>query len=150
PFCIYMYNVFMPEVEVDMKTGKVRVVRFTNVGDFGTITNKVTIDGQVYGALAQGIGLALTEDFEDLKKHTSLVGCGLPFIKDVPDEMELIYVETYRENGPYGAAGVGEGPLTAPHPAILNAIYNACGVRLYAVPALPEKVKAGLDALKKK
>jgi len=149
PFCIYMYDVFMPEVEVDMKTGKVTVVKFTHIGDFGTLTNKVTVDGQVYGALAQGIGLALSEDFEDLKKHTSLVGCGLPFIKDVPDDMELIYVETPREHGPYGAAGVGEGPLTAPHPAILNAIYNACGVRLFAVPALPEKVKAGLEALKK-
>lgn len=149
PFCIYMYDVFMPEVEVDMKTGKVTVVKFTTVNDFGTITNKTTVDGQVYGGLAQGIGLALTEDFEDLKKHTSLVGCGLPFIKDVPDDMEIIYTETYREHGPYGAAGVGEGPLTAPHPAILNAIYNACGVRIYSVPALPEKVKAGLDALKK-
>ncbi len=149
PFCIYMYDVFMPEVEVDMKTGKVTVVKFTHIGDFGTITNKTTIDGQVYGALAQGIGLALTEDFEDLKKHTSLVGCGLPFIKDVPDDLELIYLETPREHGPYGAAGCGEGPLTSPHPAILNAIYNACGVRLFAVPALPEKVKAGLEALKK-
>ncbi|MEM5768404.1 MAG: molybdopterin-dependent aldehyde oxidoreductase, partial [Bacillota bacterium] len=114
PFCIYMYDVFMPEVEVDMKTGKVTVVKFTHIGDFGTITNKTTIDGQVYGALAQGIGLALTEDFEDLKKHTSLVGCGLPFIKDVPDDLELIYLETPREHGPYGAAGCGEGPLTSP------------------------------------
>lgn len=147
PFLIYMYDIFMPEVEVDIKTGKAKVVKFTHVGDFGTITNKSVVDGQVYGGLAQGIGLALTEDFEDLKKHTSLVACGLPYIHDVPDDMELIYTESYREHGPYGAAGVGEGPLTAPHPAILNAIYNACGVRLYAVPALPEKIKAGLEAL---
>ena len=101
----------------------------------------------MYGGLAQGIGLALTEDFEDLKKHTNLVACGLPFIKDVPDDMEIIYNITPRPAGPYGAAGVDEGPLTAPHPAILNAIYNACGVRVLAVPALPEKVKAGLEAL---
>jgi aldehyde oxidoreductase len=142
-----MYAVFMPEVEVDMKTGKATVVRFVTVQDIGTLTNKTTCDGQIYGGLAQGIGLALTEDFEDLKKHTSLVGCGLPFIKDIPDDMEIIYNISPREHGPYGAAGVGEGPLTSPHPAILNAIYNACGVRLFAVPALPEKIKAGLDAL---
>ncbi len=147
PFPIYMYEVFMPEVEVDMKTGKAKVVKFTTVVDVGTITNKATVDGQIYGGLAQGIGLALSEDFEDLKKHTSLAGCGLPYAQDIPDDIEIIYNVTPRELGPYGAAGVGEAPLTAPHPAILNAIYNACGVRLYAVPALPEKIKAGLEAL---
>ncbi len=52
-----------------------------------------TVDGQVYGGLVQGVGLALTEDFEDLNKHTTLIGSGFPFIKDVPDDMELIYVE---------------------------------------------------------
>ncbi len=145
PFCIYMYDVFMPEVEVDMKTYKAKVVRFTSAHDIGTITNKTTVDGQIYGALAQGIGLALTEDFDDLKKHTSLKGCGLPMIDDVPDDMPLIYVVNPREHGPYGAAGVGEGPLSAPHPAILNAIYNACGARVLSVPALPEKIKAALE-----
>ncbi|MEN6567314.1 MAG: molybdopterin-dependent aldehyde oxidoreductase [Veillonellales bacterium] len=147
PFPIYMYELFMPEVEVDMKLGKAKVVKFTTVADIGTITNKIVTDGQIYGGLAQGIGLALTEDFEDLKKHTTLAGCGLPYIQDIPDDMQIIYNVTPRENGPHGAAGTGEGPLTAPHPAILNAIYNACGVRIYAIPALPEKIKAGLNAL---
>lgn len=150
PFPVYMYEIFMPEVEVDIKTGKAKVVKFTTVADIGTITNKLVCDGQIYGGLAQGIGLALTEDFEDLKKHVNLVSCGLPFIQDVPDDMEIIYNITPREHGPHGAAGVGEAPLTAPHPAILNAVYNACGVRIYAVPALPEKIKAGLGALAKK
>ncbi|HWR41716.1 molybdopterin-dependent aldehyde oxidoreductase [Sporomusa sp.] len=144
PFCAYVYELFMPEVEVDMKTGKATVVDFTTVIDCGTITNKQTTDGQVYGGLAQGIGLALTEDFDDLKKHTSLVGCGLPFIKDIPDNMKIIYVQTPREHGPYGASGIGEGPLTSPHPAILNAIYNACGARVLSVPALPEKILAAM------
>ncbi|HOP64473.1 MAG TPA: molybdopterin-dependent oxidoreductase [Spirochaetota bacterium] len=148
PFPVYMYELFMPEVEVDMKTGKAKVVKFTTVGDFGTLTNKATVDGQVYGGLAQGIGLALTEDFEDLSKHKSLLSCGLPYIEDVPDDMEIIYNISPRPLGPNGSAGVGEGPLTAPHPAILNAIYNACGVRIYEVPALPEKIKAGLDKKK--
>ncbi|HWR39501.1 MAG TPA: molybdopterin cofactor-binding domain-containing protein [Patescibacteria group bacterium] len=148
PFPVYMYELFMPEVEVDMKTGKAKVVKFTTVADLGTIVNKNTVDGQIYGGLAQGIGLALTEDFEDLKKHTNLVACGLPFIQDIPDDIEIIYNITPREHGPFGAAGVGEAPLTAPHPAILNAIYNACGARVTSVPALPEKIKAALNAKK--
>jgi aldehyde oxidoreductase len=146
PFPIYMYELFMPEVEVDPKTGKVQVVKFTTAVDVGTIINRNTVDGQIYGGLAQGIGLALTEDFEDLKKHINLTDCGVPYIKDIPDDIEILYQETPRPLGPFGAAGVGEAPLTAPHPAILNAIYNACGVRITKVPALPQVVKAALEA----
>lgn len=149
PFSTYMYELFMPEVEVDMKTGKAKVVKFTTVVDAGTIINRSVVDGQIYGGLAQGIGLALSEDFEDLKKHTSLRGCGIPTVADVPDDIEIIYTETPRPLGPYGASGVGEAPLTAPHPAILNAIYNATGARILAVPAKPDKVKAALDAMEK-
>lgn len=144
PFSNYMYELFMPEVEVDTKTGKVKVVSYHTVADIGTVINKATTDGQIYGGIAQGIGLALTEDFEDLEKHTTLIGCGLPFIEDVPDNFTIDYVETPRESGPYGASGVGEAPLTASHPAILNAIYQACGARVTAIPAKPDKV---LDAL---
>ena len=148
PFSVYMYELFMPEVEVDMKTGKVKVVRFLTVPDVGTIINKSVVDGQIYGGIAQGIGLALTEDFEDLKKHTSLRGCGIPTVRDIPDDFQIIYTQTPRPLGPYGAAGVGEAPLTSPHAAILNAVYNATGARVTSVPALPGKVKAAIDALK--
>lgn len=148
PFSNYMYELFIPEVEVDTETGKVRVTRFTTIPDVGTIINKSVVDGQIYGGLAQGIGLALTEDFDDYSKHTSLLGCGIPYINDIPDDMVIDYVETYRPDGPYGASGVGEAPLTAPHPAILSAIFNATGARITEVPALPAKVKAALDALK--
>ncbi len=144
PFSNYMYEIFLPEVAVDTTTGKVTVEKFTTVCDFGTIINKSTVDGQVLGGLAQGIGLALTEDFEDLSKHTSLLKCGIPYIENIPDDIEIHYLETYRKDGPYGASGVGEGPLTAPHPAILNAIFNATGARVTRVPALPEVVLAAL------
>ncbi len=146
PFAVYMYALFMPEVEVDVKTGKVKVDKFTIVADVGKLANKLVVDGQIWGGLVQGIGLALTEDFEDLKKHTSLIGCGLPFCKDAPDEMPIIYVQTPRPNGPHGAAGVGEAPLTSPHAAIINAIFNACGARVRHLPARPEKVLAALKA----
>jgi aldehyde oxidoreductase len=140
-----MYALFISEVSVDITTGKVNVDRMIYVGDNGTITNRGTVDGQIYGGLVQGIGLALTEDFDDLKKHVNLLDCGLPYPRDIPDDMEILYLETPRPQGPYGAAGVGEAPLTAPHPAILNAIYNAVGVRILKVPALPELVKKGLE-----
>ena len=141
PFATYMYTLFLPEVCVDTQTGKVTVEKFTCVADVGTIMNKLLVDGNFYGGLAQGIGLALTEDFDDLTKHTSLKGCGIPYPKDIPDDIELHYLETPRPNGPYGAAGCGEAPLDAPHPAILNAIYNATGARITRIPALPEVVK---------
>lgn len=147
PFSNYMYVVNMPEVAVDMETGKVKVEKFTCVVDCGKIINRLVVDGQVYGALAQGIGLALSEDFEDLDKHTTLAKCGIPQIDDIPDNLEVHYEETLRPDGPYGASGVGEGPLAAPHPAILNAIYNATGARITKVPATKEVVKAALDEL---
>lgn len=145
PFAVYMYGVFLAEVAVDTGTGKVQVVKMTLVADVGKVINKTVLDGQIYGGIAQGIGLALSEDFEDLKKHTSMAACGIPYIKDIPDNLEIIYANNPRRMGPYGASGVGELPLTSPHAAICNAIYNACGVRIAQLPALPEKVLAGLQ-----
>ncbi|EHQ88354.1 molybdopterin-dependent aldehyde oxidoreductase [Desulfosporosinus youngiae] len=146
PFAVYMYGIFLSQVEVDITTGKTEVVKMTVVADPGKIANKLVVDGQMYGGVVQGIGLALSEDFEDLKKHVDLVGAGLPYIKDAPDNIELIYVETYRPYGPFGAAGCGELPLTCPHGSIINAIYNACGARIKHLPARPEKVLAALQA----
>ena len=144
PFCCYMYGVFMAEVAVEVATGKTTVEKMTMVADIGKVNNFLLVDGQIYGGLAQGIGLALTEDYEDIKKHSTMLGAGIPYIKDVPDDMEIIYVETPRPDGPFGASGVGEIPLCGPHPAIINAIYNACGARIRDLPAYPEKVLAAL------
>ncbi len=147
PFAIYMYGLFMAEVAVNTKTGKTAVEGFTVMADVGKINNRLVVDGQIYGGVAQGIGLALSEDFEDLKKHTSLHACGLPYCSDIPDKFDIHYVETPRENGPFGAAGVGELPLTSSHVAVINAICDATGVRIRQLPARPEKVLAGLQAL---
>lgn len=146
PFAVYMYGAFLSQVEVNITTGKTEVAKMTMVADVGKIANKLVVDGQMYGGLVQGLGLALSEDFEDLKKHIDLMSCGLPYVKDVPDNIELLYVETYRPHGPFGAAGSGELPLTSPHASIINAIYNACGARMTHLPARPEKVLAALNA----
>ena len=142
PYACYMYGLFMAEVDVDVTTGKTWVSKMTLIDDVGVINNYGVVDGQMYGGLAQGIGLALYEDFEDPARYNNLVTCGFPYIKSITDDMELIHMETPREFGPWGASGAGELPLTAPHPAIINAIYNAVGVRVKRLPAKPEKIKA--------
>jgi aldehyde oxidoreductase len=148
PFAVYMYGLFMAEVAVNAKTGKTTIEGFTVIADIGKINNRLVVDGQIYGGVAQGIGLALSEDFEKLDKHTSLLACGIPYPKDIPDKFDIHYVETPRENGPFGAAGVGELPLTSSHVAVINGIFDATGVRIRRLPALPEKVLEGLKALK--
>ena len=144
PIINYMYGVFMAEVTVDTKTGKVTVDKLTMIADVGKINNKAVVDGQIYGGLAQGVGFALSEDFEDIHKHNNMVRCGIPFAKDIPDDIEIIYYDNPRKAGPFGASGVGELPNTAPHAAILNAIYWASGARVKDLPALPAKVLAAL------
>ncbi len=147
PFAVYMYGMFMAEVAVNTKTGKATVEGMTVMADVGKINNRLVVDGQIYGGVAQGIGLALTEDFEDIEKHQTMLGAGLPMAKDIPDKFDIFYFENARVDGPHGAGAVGELPLTSPHVSIVNAIYNATGVRITHLPARPEKVLAGLKKL---
>lgn len=149
PFCIYMYGLFLAEVEVDITTGKAYCYKMTHVADVGTITNQLVVDGQIYGGLAQGIGLALTEDFEMIKAHSNMIGAGFPFCNDITDDLEIIYCCEPRPLGAYGAGGVGELPLTAPHCAVINAIEDACGARIRHLPAYPEKILSALKSPKK-
>ncbi|MDR1797428.1 MAG: molybdopterin-dependent oxidoreductase [Clostridiales Family XIII bacterium] len=144
PVPTYMYGVFLTEVEVDTKTGKTKVLSMEMFADVGVVGNRLAVEGQLLGGMAQGVGLALKEDFEDLEKHTTMVACGIPYIDDIPDDLSVTLLETPRASGPFGAAGCGELPLTAPHPAIIGAIYRACGARVTHLPALPEKVLAAM------
>lgn len=144
PFPVYMYGVLLVEVAVNTTTGKTKVEKMTIVSDAGVIANRLVVEGQIWGGLAQGIGLALSEDFEDFLKQQTLTKCGFPTIKDIPDDIEIIHQETPRPLGPWGMAGVGEMPLSAPHAGVINAIYDACGARITHLPAYPEKVLAAL------
>ncbi len=147
PFAVYMYGAFMAEVNVNTKTGKTTVEGMTVMADVGMINNRLVVDGQIYGGVAQGIGLALSEDFEDIEKHSTMRGAGIPYARDIPDKFDIHYFENPRVDGPFGAAGVGELPLTSPHVAVVNAIKNATGVRIRHLPARPEKVLDGLKEL---
>jgi aldehyde oxidoreductase len=144
PFMAHMFAINIAQVSVNTETGKAHAERFALVGDVGVICNFLVVDGQQYGGIAQGIGLALTEDFLDENKYNNIVTCGLPYPKDVPDDLRLVHVETPRPFGPFGASGTGEMPLAAPHAAICNAVFAACGARIKELPATPDKIKAAM------
>ena len=146
PFMVYMYGVCLAEVTVELATGKTTVDKIVFNVDIGKLNNRLTVDGQLWGGIAQAIGLALSEDFEDIDKHKTMIGGGFPYIRDIPDNIELVYFENPREFGPFGAAGVGEIPLCLPHPAIVNAIRNATGVLVKRIPATPARVLEALAA----
>ena len=95
-----MYGAFLAEVNVNTKTGKTTVEGMTVMADIGKINNKLVVDGQIYGGVAQGIGLALSEDFEDIEKHSTMLGAGIPYAKDIPDKFDIIYFENARDERP--------------------------------------------------
>lgn len=143
----YTYCLNMAEVEVDTATGKTRVLRFTCVDDVGKVGNIDAVNGQAFGGISHAIGFALSENYDDVKRHTNIASSGVPYVNDIPDEIEAIHYERPDDWGPFGSSGASEGFQSSGHMAVINGIYNACGVRIYEIPALPAKVKAGLDAL---
>ena len=142
----YMYGVNVAQVEVDVKTGKVQVLKFTWVGDVGVVGNLLSVEGQGYGGISHSIGFALSEDYDAEDKHASMIGCGVPTIDMIPDDFNIVFHETPRPHGPHGSSGCSECFQSSNHMAVINAISNACGVRVYALPATPDKVKAGWEA----
>ena len=141
-----LYNIFMAEVEVDLNTGKTKVLSMACVGDVGQIGNLLGVEGQAYGGLSHGVGMALTEDYSDMKRDSTPRGAGIPVCNDIPDDITLLWHQSYRENGPHGSVGASENFQSAGHVAILNAINQAAGVQIHETPARPEKVKAALEA----
>jgi Aerobic-type carbon monoxide dehydrogenase, large subunit CoxL/CutL homologs len=145
----YTYALFLAEVEVEVQTGKTTVIGYHCVDDVGKIGNIDAVNGQAYGGLSHCIGFALSENYEDVKKHNNILGAGIPAIKDIPDDFNIHHVVTPRKKNPFGSSGASEAFQSAGHMAVINAIKNACGVRIYELPALPEKVKAGLELLER-
>ncbi|NKC13725.1 MAG: molybdopterin-dependent oxidoreductase [Gammaproteobacteria bacterium] len=142
PYGTYGFAAQIASVEVDIELGTVRVTRIVAAHDVGAAVNPMLVEGQIEGGIAQGIGLALTEEFipgrtENL--HDYLV----PTIGDVPPITSLL-IESPEPTGPYGAKGIGEPALVPTAPAILNAVFHATGVRFRKVPLLPHRLLAGL------
>ncbi len=149
-FAQYMYGVNCALVEVDVATGKTKVLRFTSAVDVGVVGNRLAVEGQGYGGLSHSIGFALQEDYDGTDKSGNMAACGIPSIAVIPDDINLIfYEENPRVNGPHGSSGCAEVFQCSNHMAVINAINNACGVRIYDLPATPAKVKEGLEKKKR-
>lgn len=141
------YVLYLAEVEVDVATGKTTVLRTREISDIGVVGSRLAVEGQAFGGLSHSIGFALKEQYNDEKKHSTMFGAGIPLCNDIPDDMEILFHVTDRPEGPQKSTGCSESFQSSGHVAVLNAIHNAVGVRIYTLPATAEKVKAGMDAL---
>jgi CO/xanthine dehydrogenase Mo-binding subunit len=142
------YGAHAVEVEVDEETGEVRVVRYVACHDVGRAIDMQRVEGQIQGAVAQGVGYALSEDVEieeGFGTSTLFADYLIPTSLDLPD-IHAIGLELYPGKGPFGARGIGEPPIGPPAPALASAIQDAVGVRLRQLPMTPERVLAALRA----
>jgi len=145
----YGFEAQVAEVEVNKKTGEVRVIKIYDVHDLGCPINPVSVHGQLEGSIVMGIGYTLCEDLkfsEGRVVNPSFSKYKIPRSVGIP-EIESIFVETNDPQGPFGAKGMGEAALLPTAAAIANAIYDAVGVRIMELPITPERV---LRALKEK
>jgi selenium-dependent xanthine dehydrogenase len=133
-------------VEVDVKTGETKVLKVIAANDVGRVINPLALQGQVEGSISMGLGMALQENFEmkdGLVLTDTLNKCRLPTIDQTPEVISF-FVEHETNDGPYGCKGVGELASIPTTPAIINAIYNATGVRCYKLPADKKWLKDAL------
>ncbi|MBI4287867.1 MAG: molybdopterin-dependent oxidoreductase [Chloroflexi bacterium] len=136
------FAVHIADVEVEPETGKTKLLRYTCFQDVGGEINPALVEGQIQGAVSQGIGWALTEgyDYADGKlQNASFLDYRIPTATDVPP-IETVRICVPSGVGPYGLRGVGEIPIVPVPAAIANAIYRACGVRMDRLPMTPEAV----------
>ena len=145
------FAAFFAEVAVDVETGRVRVVKFVGVADCGTPIHPRLAEGQLEGAIVQGIGHALYEEMLLSKRggvrNPNLFDYRIPTAADVPD-IEVVLIPSEEPTGPYGAKSIAEVGINGPAPAIANAIYDAVGVRLYRIPFTPDRVLSGINLVR--
>lgn len=151
PHRVFSFGVHLALVEVDELTGAVAVCRYLAVTDCGSLLNPQLAEQQVEGAVAQGLGLALSEELVvagGLVANASLSTYLVPTALDVPP-IDTLFVPGHEETGPYGMKGVGEIAVNGPVPAVANALADACGVRLPRAPFTPERVLLALRDARK-
>jgi CO/xanthine dehydrogenase Mo-binding subunit len=149
PNYCYGYSAQAVEVEVNLLTGVVWVLRIISVHDVGKAINKQQVEGQIEGCLAQAVGYALLENFQiqdGIVKTPYFSTYLLPTALDMPVEITPVIMELADPNGPFGARGVAEMPLVPFTPAVASAIHAATGVWLYEQPMIPERVLKALTS----
>lgn len=138
----YAFGTQVVELEVDIETGIVRVLKVTAAHDVGRVINALGIEGQIEGGVAMGIGYATTEQLiieNGIVKNPCFRDYNLITAPEIP-EIDMTFIETMDPEGPAGAKGIGEAPAICISAAIANALYNATGVRFYELPLTPERV----------
>jgi CO/xanthine dehydrogenase Mo-binding subunit len=146
PCSTYCFGTQVIEVEVNRETGQVKILNVTSGNDVGTPLNPPAMEGQVEGAILQGIGFSLSEEMIYSNGHLlnpSLMTSKVPNIFDMPEE-EIFFTKTYDPYGPFGAKGGASLAQSTAAAAIANAIYDAVGVRIKELPITPEKVLSAL------
>jgi CO/xanthine dehydrogenase Mo-binding subunit len=149
---LFSYGTHIAYVEVDELTGSVDVMKYLAVSDCGKVMNPQIYEQQVHGAIAQGLGYALSEEFEveDGRVRTpDFFTYIMPTAADVP-EIDSIAVELYEPTGPFGLKGVGEVATNGPLPTVANAVADACGVRVLRSPLTAERVLSAIQEKEKK
>jgi CO/xanthine dehydrogenase Mo-binding subunit/aerobic-type carbon monoxide dehydrogenase small subunit (CoxS/CutS family) len=144
PYETYGFGAQLAEVDVDLELGTTIVRRIVAAHDVGRAINPMLVEGQIQGGIAQGLGLALMEEYV-VGRTDNLHDYLIPTIGDVP-EIECLLVEDAEPSGPFGAKGVGEPALIPTAPAILGAIRHATGIRIERVPATPARI---LEAIRR-
>jgi len=142
-FIGFTYGTQAAEVEVDTDTGEVKVLRIVAAHDAGHAINPIGVEGQIEGGIAMALGHTFMEKviLDHGKTLTpTLAEYLIPTVKDMPEIIPLI-VEEEEPTGPFGAKGVAEPPTVGTAPAIINAIYDAVGIRITELPVMPEKVR---------
>jgi len=145
PHITYGYATQIALVEVDTETGEVEVLKLWAAQDMGRAVNPRMAVGQIGGGVHMGLGYALTEEFiqqEGLVRTPSFAEYQIPTVLDMPLEIVPLIVEVAEPTGPYGAKGLGEMTTLPTAPAVINAIHDATGGWITALPATPEKVLA--------
>lgn len=144
----YIFGAQGAEVEVDLETGKVKILRFVAAHDVGKVISKQAVKGQIYGGIAQGLGYALSEEYKThngRNLNPNFLDYKIFSAPDMDFPIHIECIETDDKEGPFGAKGVGEPGLVPTAPAIGNAIYDAIGIRIRDLPITPEKILAALE-----
>jgi CO/xanthine dehydrogenase Mo-binding subunit len=153
PAAVWTFGAHAVEIEVDVETGYVEVLKVASAFDIGQVINEKLIYGQICGGVVQGLGSALLEGYkfnaDEQLMNPSFTDNKIPTMKDIPGKIVPIYIENPQHNGPYGARGVGEHPMISIPSAVGNAVYDALGINFHVLPLSPEAISLGIASGKK-
>ncbi|MEM5776104.1 MAG: molybdopterin cofactor-binding domain-containing protein, partial [Anaerolineaceae bacterium] len=153
PALVWTFGAHAVEIEVDVETGSIEVLKVASAFDIGQVINEKLVYGQICGGVMQGLGSAILEGYKfsnDVKlMNPSFTDNKIPTMKDMPKKIVPIYIENPQHNGPYGARGVGEHPMISIPSAVGNAVYDALGINFHVLPLSPEAIVLGIESGKK-